>query len=285
MHESLQQKIEKALGLRIRDLRYLSPGNQAKLYHFTTDQGHQLVAKCATTSTANLELEGWMLDYLAQKSELPVPDVYWSEPELLVMEALENGGTRTADTEIEAADHLAALHQIEGPSFGLERDTLIGALHQPNPPTQDWHAFFIEHRLLHMARAALEEGRIDTSLMRQLEKLCKHLPTLLGPSSTPRLIHGDLWQGNMLTNEAGRISGYIDPAIYYADPEIELAFTTLFHTFGDRFFDRYQEHHPIREGFFDSRRDLYNLYPLLVHVRLFGGGYVGQVVKIIQRHL
>ena len=91
-----------------------------------------------------------------------------------------------------------------------------------------------------------------------------------------------MWGGNVLTRE-GRIAGFIDPAIYYADPEIELAFATLFGTFGDTFFARYREHRPLAPGFFDVRRDLYNLYPLLVHVRLFGGGYVGGVVRTVRR--
>ena len=82
-----------------------------------------------------------------------------------------------------------------------------------------------------------------------------------------------------------RIAGFIDPAIYHADAEIELAFTTLFNTFSTPFFRRYHEIRPIRDGFFDLRRDLYNLYPLLVHVRLFGGGYVGAVAGIVGRHV
>ena len=96
------------------------------------------------------------------------------------------------------------------------------------------------------------------------------------------MIHGDLWGGNVLCGSNG-LSGFIDPAIYYADPEIELAFMTLFGTVGDRFFRRYGEYHAIRPGFFEIRRDLYNLYPLLVHVRLFGGGYLGQVQSILRR--
>ena len=81
----------------------------------------------------------------------------------------------------------------------------------------------------------------------------------------------------------GRIAGFLDPAIYYADPEIELAFSTLFGTFGDAFFRAYGERRPLRPGFFEVRRDLYNLYPLLVHVRLFGGSYLGDVERILDR--
>ena len=98
----------------------------------------------------------------------------------------------------------------------------------------------------------------------------------------PSLIHGDVWTTNVLASSE-RITGFLDPAIYYADPEIELAFITLFNTFGRPFFQRYHELRPISTDFWEIRRDLYNLYPLLVHVRLFGGGYVGAVEQILDK--
>ena len=96
-------------------------------------------------------------------------------------------------------------------------------------------------------------------------------------------IHGDLWGGNVLVDGKGRC-GFIDPAIYYADPEIDLAYSTLFGTFGERFFARYSEHRPLAPDF-GERRDLYNLYPLLFHVRLFGGSYVQSVRSTLRRYL
>ena len=98
----------------------------------------------------------------------------------------------------------------------------------------------------------------------------------------PSLIHGDLWTGNVLCHDS-RIAGLVDPAIYHADAEIELAFATLFGTFGDAFFARYTEHRPLAPGFFEARRDLYNLYPLLVHTALFGGSYARSVDRTVRR--
>jgi fructosamine-3-kinase len=91
-----------------------------------------------------------------------------------------------------------------------------------------------------------------------------------------------MWGGNVLVRD-GRIAGFVDPAIYFADPEIELAFSTLFSTFGEPFFRRYSEIRPLRPGFFEVRRDLYNLWPLLVHVRLFGGAYVASVERTLDK--
>jgi len=100
--------------------------------------------------------------------------------------------------------------------------------------------------------------------------------------SQPALIHGDCWSGNVLV-KTGRIAGFIDPAIHWAHPEIELAFGTLFGPLGEAFFARYRDMAPLAPGFFEARRDLYNLYPLLVHVQLFGGGYVNSVAQTLEK--
>ena len=173
-------------------------------------------------------------------------------------------------------------HGVEAEAFGFERATVIGGLHQPNPSTKSWVKFFRDHRLLYMARQALDAGRLPAALMGRLETLAGRLGGWLTETARPSLIHGAMWTGNVLCN-AGRLSGIVDPALYDADAEIELAFSTLFGTFGDAFFGRYGEHRPIKPGFFEERLDLYNLYPLLVHVRLFGGSYVGSVERTLTK--
>ncbi len=231
---------------------------------------------------ARLDLEGWMLDYLARHSVLPVPAVHHAEADLLVMDYIDGGGRLDAEAETHAADLIAALHAVAGPSFGLERDTLIGPLDQPNGEMESWRAFFRDRRLLAFGRRALDAGGIDGATYERIERLCARLDAFLEEPAHPSLIHGDLWGGNVLARR-GRIAGFVDPAIYYAHPEVELAFTTLFATFGRRFFDRYAEHRPLDPGFFEIRRDLYNLYPLLVHATLFGAGYGRQADAILKR--
>lgn len=277
----LAPDLQETLGAAVTGTQVIGGGNTTTIIRLTLDDGRNLVMKQGHASD-KLNIEGWMLDYLAANSDLPVPRVYHATPDVLVMDEVPDTGRLDKPAQEHAAELLAALHDVTAEQYGLERDTLIGPLDQPNTPDADWIAFFAERRIGHMARKALDEGRIDTSLMRDIDRLIGRLDTLIGTPAKPSLIHGDIWQGNVLAG-AGRINGFIDPAIYYADPEIELAFSTLFGTFSDAFFRRYHDLRPIRDGFFEERCDLYNLYPLLVHVRLFGAGYVGQVARIVGR--
>lgn len=278
----LRMGLEEALGSPVRSLDRLADGHNAALWAVTLADGRRLVAKVASGSGAGLEPEGFMLRHLAERSALPVPAVHHADDRLLVMDRIDAGGGITPAVEEHAAELVAALHGVTADRYGFPRDTLIGPLPQPNGETPDWIAFFRESRLLHMGRKALEEGRIDSGLMAGLERLAARLPELIGEPGPPSLIHGDLWGGNVLARD-GRVAAFIDPALHHADAEIELAFTTLFGTFGDAFFRRYAEIRPLRPGFFELRRDLYNLYPLLVHARLFGGSYVGSVERTVRR--
>lgn len=273
--KSAASRIEAAIGRRPVRLTPLSGGCIAEIYRADFDDGEILVAKFAGEG-GDLALEAAMLDYLRAHSALPVPAVIHAGAEMLVMEYIETSGSLSASAQAHAGELLAALHGVSAQSFGHECDTLIGPLPQPNPQGASWLDFFRDQRLLYMARVALDAGRLPPAAMARIETLAGRLGEWIEEPARASLIHGDLWGGNVLVR-GGRIAGFVDPAIYYADPEIELAFTTLFSTFGEPFFERYSEIRPIRPGFFEARRDLYNLYPLLVHVRLFGGGYVGSL--------
>ncbi len=178
---------------------------------------------------------------------------------------------------------LAGLHSVTAERFGFHRDTVLGGLHQPNAQERSWIAFFRDHRLLYMARDCHAAGQLDARRLARLERFADKLGGLLEEPDAPSLIHGDMWGGNILSDR-GRITGFIDPAIYYAHPEIELAFSTLFGTFGDAFFRRYNEIRPISPGFFETRKEIYNLWHLLTHVRLFGASYLPGIDRVISRH-
>jgi fructosamine-3-kinase len=249
--------------------------------------GRHLAVKARTQPEAgsgpSLELEGYMLRELARLSDLTVPRVHVSEPDLLVMDFIANdGGPITPAVERDAGALIAALHATPRPHFGFARDTLIGRLPQPNPESPLWVPFFRDHRLLHMAHAARDEGRLPAPLFSRLERLAARLDDYLLEPPHPSLLHGDLWTGNVLVR-GNRIAGFVDPAISFGHPEIELAFTTMFGTFGPAFFAAYEALSPLEPGFHDVRRDLYNLYPALVHVRLFGASYLSGIEATLAR--
>ena len=283
MTAPVERAIAEALGAEPTSLSRLTGGSVGEVYRASLPNGEDVVVKVDASNEPALDIEGYMLEYLASRTKLPVPKVFHSSPPLLIMEMLPGESQFSANAQAHAAELLADLHGITSDRYGLEADTLIGSLHQPNTMESSWIDFFIEHRLLHMARRSHELGRFGKKLLRRIEALAERLSLLLEEPEQPSLLHGDIWSTNVLAS-GDRITGFIDPAIYYGHPEIELAFIALFGTFDIPFFDRYNELREIRPGFFEERSDLYNLYPLLVHVRLFGGSYVGSVEAILARY-
>lgn len=282
MTPARRARIEAALGRPIARAVPLGGGSVGPAWRLDfADGSAPLVAKL-DAAHGKLDLEGWMLGELARLSALPVPAVVHAAPDILILEHIASGGGIGASAEIDAADHLARLHGRTAPRYGLARDTLIGALDQPNAPSDDWLSFFRDRRLMAMGRLARDRDGLPEGCFARLERLCARLDRFVAEPARPALIHGDVWGGNVQVRD-GRVAGFIDPAICYADPEIELAYTTMFHTFGPRFFARYAEHRPIDPAFFEVRREVYLLYPILVHAALFGAGYGASADWILRR--
>jgi fructosamine-3-kinase len=280
---NIRQEVAALIGHTVTDIAPLGGGCVSAVYEVRLDDGRRLVVKHDEAGAGTLPVEAFMLRYLAERTALPVPAVPAVNERLLVM-AYAPGASRFDDeAEGHAAELLAALHGLTAPTFGFERDTLIGGLRQPNPPTVSWLAFFAEQRLVYMAGEAARAGRLPATTRARVERLAGRVGEWLAEPARPALIHGDVWTTNVLAR-GGRITAFLDPAIYFADAEIELAFIGLFGTFDRAFYERYHALRPITPGFFEERRDLYNLYPLLVHVRLFGGSYVGQVERVLSAY-
>lgn len=177
---------------------------------------------------------------------------------------------------------LAALHQQTAPLFGLDYPNYIGSLPQRNERHINWVSFYISERLVPQLAFAERRQLIDATLLQQFEALFVLLPDLL-PAEPPALIHGDLWSGNVMAGP-GASPCIFDPAIYFAHREMEIAFTHLFGGFDSMFYSAYHAAYPLLPGF-EQRMDLYQLYPLLVHVNLFGASYLSGVKATLRRYL
>jgi fructosamine-3-kinase len=179
--------------------------------------------------------------------------------------------------------HLAALHRSSAPQFGFAQDNFIGTTPQPNGWKDDWVDFWREQRLGHQLRLAAANG-YGAELQHLGEQLKNVLPAFFADySPQPSLLHGDLWSGNHAYLADGT-PALFDPAAYYGDRECDLAMTELFGGYPADFYAAYRNAWPLDAGY-EMRRDLYNLYHILNHANLFGGGYVGQSKQMIHRLL
>lgn len=278
---SLAARLEAFLGERVRARRPLATSHGLYIERVDLADGRHLVVKHGEgPRPGHLALEGWMLGELAGK--LPVPRVYHVEDDLLVMDFVPGEPPGPAAEE-DMARHLARLHGDPQPAFGHVRDTTIGPLPQPNPPMASWIEFFREARLLFMARRAERTGRLPRGMLGRIERLAARLEDHVAEPPWPALIHGDVWAGNVRA-EGERVTGFIDPAISRAHPELELAFLTMFNTVGDRFFKAYAELRPeFDPAGFAERREIWLLWPHLTHVLIEGPSYAGFIDRVLTR--
>ncbi len=223
------------------------------------------------------EAEG--LSLLSKTNKVRTPEVIFIGRNLLVLEFIERG-RESKDYWGNLGQRLADIHKVAASSFGLDHHNYIGSLEQINSWHSNWPEFFVERRLLPLANQAYAKGRLEKRGVELIEHLSKKINTLL-VHEKPSLLHGDLWSGNVMA-DLSEAPVLIDPAVYYGNREIEIAFTTLFGGFDSSFYESYQESFPLEKNF-DKRIDLYNLYPLLVHANLFGGGYANSVMTILRR--
>ncbi|WP_435118084.1 fructosamine kinase family protein [Halolamina sp. C58] len=270
MDDRLRDAVE-SWGGAVADTTELDGGEVGSVHRVDLADGRRVVAKTADT---DLRIEARMLRHLAERG-LAVPEVYHATEDILLLAFVDGGSAITPSVERDLADRLAALHGHEAPAFGFPFDTLTGKLDLPNPRTPDWPTFFGEHRLAYMAEHAAAEGVLPAADRERIDALVAELPTLLDHDPEPSLIHGDVWAENLIT-DGETVRAFLDPACYYADPEVELAYVAWTGTGGDAFRERYRERAGLPEGVAD-RRPIYRLLPLLVHLRHFGEAYLDPI--------
>ncbi|WP_272945644.1 fructosamine kinase family protein [Thalassospira australica] len=236
MHSSqINALINRVTGVDVQAISPLAGGCVANVVQAILEDGRKLVIKQGNNNATGLVIEAEMLRYFKAHSPIACPDVLYADDTCLIMSFIANDNRMDQGVQRDLAAKLAAQHHVTSEAFGLGFDTLIGGLHQPNTSETNWITFFGEHRLRHMARAATHEGRLPASIAKRIDGLIDRLDQYLPTTPAASLLHGDLWGGNILCQN-GMLAGLIDPAIYYGDREIELAFGTLFGDLSQDFF-------------------------------------------------
>lgn len=220
------------------------------------------------------------LQTLQKHSPFIIPEVYkvgtYKSYAFLIMEFIEK---KSQLNQALAGQNLANQHQYSDKQFGFKSDNYIGSLVQKNQQTNDWNTFFIEQRL--QVQIELASGILNKSDFNQFESIFIKLDQFF-ETSNPVLLHGDLWSGNIFSNKMDEVV-LIDPAVYYGHPIMDLAMSRLFGGFSSDFYSNYQEIRPLASNWIEAC-DIANLYPLLVHVNLFGTAYLSQLRSILSTY-
>jgi fructosamine-3-kinase len=283
--KALATSLTTALGSEVMSSRPLAGGDICRAYEATLASGLTLFVKTHTSAPRGLfEAEAKGLTWLAQPKALRVPNVLgYSKVEdgqvpFLALEYIKPG-TRAADYAAQLGRGLASVHRAGAEAFGLPYDNYIAVIPQPNAPAETWWEFYRDCRLEPMLDRAAARGSLPTTLRLRFDQLYAQLPELVGPSEPPARLHGDLWSGNAMCDDKG-MPCLVDPAVYGGHREMDLAMMQLFGGFERQCFDAYNEAYPLSDGYQD-RVPLYQLYPLLVHLNLFGAGYLGSLERTL----
>jgi fructosamine-3-kinase len=287
----LAQAFEPHVGL-LQDAMRLSGGMVASSALVVTAQGRFFVKWKLDAPAGFFRLEADGLDRLRATGAVRTPQaIAWQDAEdggfpYLLLEYVEpaqaTDQTRFDET---LGESLSALHRTRPPffGFGLEIDNFLGSQPQANSPLDSWPAFYRDRRIVPQIDRARRLGLIPTHRGRLLGLLLDRLESLYdGHNPEPALIHGDLWAGNLLTTASGPI--LIDPAVYYADREMEIAYMQLFSGFSARVFSAYESAYRLPDGY-EDRRPLHQLYPLLIHLNHFGEQYGPDVDAVCRFYL
>ncbi len=285
--QSIIQHIEQSTGkdFSVNHQQSVAGGSINSAFVLADDRNTRYFVKSNRTGRMSMfEAEAKGLGEMAasQSIRVPVPVCFGDDgaQSYIVLEYLDMTGR--ADQQL-LGEQLAAMHRVTAEQFGWEIDNTIGATHQPNKKMHDWLEFWCEQRLGYQLKLAAENG-YGGELQTLGEKLMTEMPKLfVGREVIPSMLHGDLWGGNV----AGLADGtpvIFDPAFYYGDREADIAMTYVFGGFGPDFYARYENAFPLDDGF-AVRKTFYNIYHIINHLNMFGGGYHGQSITMLEQVL
>jgi protein-ribulosamine 3-kinase len=288
--EEVKKSVELYLGarsgspLQITESKSIGGGCINEAYMLKSANGRYFIKyNSAAAFPGMFEKEAAGLKILADTNTISVPEVITTgesgKNAYLLLQYIESG-TPGRNFWNEFGTKLADLHRNTNDHFGLDHDNYIGSLVQANKPNPDFFSFFVSERIEPQLKDARNKGAFNPGDIRYFDSLFKSLQDII-PVEKPALLHGDLWSGNFMVTNGGSPC-LIDPAVYYGHREADIATTQLFGGFQPEFYHAYNHAWPMEKDW-QKRVDIFNLYPLLVHVNLFGGGYAAQVLRIIRQ--
>lgn len=228
------------------------------------------------------EFQGLQLLHQTQTIKAPQPVLSGKvEDKIFLVTEFIHKGNPSENFWQTFAEQLAALHQHSSSKFGLSTNNYIGSLHQRNNLCNTWNEFYANQRILPLTQLAYSHNKLNKEDVALIEKLCKRLYNLF-PEEKSSLIHGDLWSGNFMSDTNNNPVIY-DPAVYYGNREMDIAMSLLFGGFDNSFYNFYNEVFRLQPGW-KERIKLCQLYPLLVHLNLFGGHYYYNVIDIVKSY-
>ena len=281
--EQLKSVIDDCEIENLKEVKPVFGGDINQTFSLLGDNHYFLKINDAARYPGMFEKEANGLNPLCGLSNCHVPEVVKhsavGNTQFLLLKWLEKGNPKKDFWQL-FGHALAELHQRTQTNFGFNEDNYIGSLHQSNTFHSSWGKFYGENRVIPLVKQLIDSHSMNVSQSKTAESLCEKLDDIF-PNENPALLHGDLWSGNFMVAEDGNPAIY-DPAVYYGNREMDLGMTKLFGGFDQQFYDAYNETFPLEKNW-KNRVEITQLYPLLVHAILFGGGYVQHVATIINR--
>lgn len=264
--------------------RQISGGSINKALKVVSSEGEFFVKHNSNNLfPAMFEKESLGLKLLRNTQYISVPDLITfgniDNETFLILELIESAN-KSVDFWDDFAKSLTELHKTTNKKFGLNHNNYIGSLDQVNDWKDNWSDFFRDNRLEIQLKMARDSNLVDNSIVKAFAKFYLRLDEIF-PNEKPALLHGDLWSGNFMVGNNGK-AYLIDPAVYYGHREMDLGMSQLFGGFSSEFYNSYNKYFPLEKGW-QKRVDYCNLYPLMVHVNLFGSSYLSSIKSIISR--
>jgi protein-ribulosamine 3-kinase len=281
----VQQKLTETFGPFNGELKYnLVGGGSINETLRISWPGRQVFCKInsATKFPRLFEKEKNGLEFIQKHERIKTASVIncfeTSGQQVLILDWIEEGERSTGFWK-KFGEKLATLHSVSNDRFGFLEDNYMGSVPQQNQWSDHWTEFFMSQRLQPLVSKCSGQAVLPNGLVDRFEKLYDVLPSIFNHNQKPALLHGDLWSGNFMCNKNSQ-PVLIDPAVYFGHPSVDLGMTTLFSGFSPEFYDAYNYHSPFPSNY-KEQWEICNLYPLLIHLLLFGRSYLRQIERIV----